>query len=69
MMAMHTNGEMRLTLFAASQVHVRLNLEICAERVDYCVTHSGRPFVSRSKPDKCIAYIYICHSILDACDE
>ena len=55
MMAMHTDGEIQLALFAASQVHVWLNLEICAERLDYCVTHSGRPFVSRSKPDKCIA--------------
>ena len=66
MMAMHTDGEIRLALFTASQVDVWLNLEICTERVDYCVTHSGRPFVSRSKYDTCISYIYICHSILDA---
>ena len=59
MMAMHTDGEIRLALFAASQVHVGLNLKICAERVDYCALNSCRYFFSRRNLDKCIAYLYI----------
>ena len=69
MMTMNKDGERQLALFDESQVHVWLILEICTERVDYCVLHSGISFSSRSNLDKCIAYLYIFLSISDSCNE
>ena len=55
MMAMNTDGERQLALFAANQVHVRINLEICAERTVHGDTNYGIFFFSCSNFDKCIA--------------